>query len=75
MALPKLVSVEELCQATGLKKGSPYDPRIRARLKLPAVRIGKRMMFRESDVIALIERGTEKIPALPGNTCEEGGDE
>jgi predicted DNA-binding transcriptional regulator AlpA len=61
----RLVSVPEASQILGLKEYSFYDARMRQRLGLPQVRIGKGILFRESDILALIERCTERLLPLP----------
>jgi predicted DNA-binding transcriptional regulator AlpA len=65
----KLVSAPEAAEFLGLAVDSVYDGRVRQRLQLPYVRLGKRVMFRQCDLEAVIERGLEKLPPVPS----EGG--
>ena len=49
-------------------------PHVRAKLGLPCVRIGGRVRFLESDIEALIARGREALPPMPGDE-KEGADD
>lgn len=57
----RAISCDEATRVLGLPPRSLYDPRRRQRLGLPAVRLGRRLMFVEADVLALIERGRERL--------------
>ena len=56
--LPK----EEASQRLGVAVRSLEDKRYRARIGLPAVRIGRRIGFDERDIEQLIVRGREPLP-------------
>lgn len=57
----KLLTAREAASVLRGKERSFYDVRYRERLGLRAVRFGKRLLFHESDIRALLRR-----EALPG---------
>jgi predicted DNA-binding transcriptional regulator AlpA len=73
-AIPKLLSVPQVSEITGLKESSILDPRIRQKLQLPMVRLGKRCLFRDCDVAALIERSVVMPLPMPADEVEGGVD-
>jgi hypothetical protein len=66
----KLLSPEETGQRLGgISTNSLRDKRYRLRIGLPAVKVGRRLGFREEDVERLITRGREKV--LCGGAANE----
>ena len=63
--MEKLFTVAEFEAAVPVAKGMSYKPDFRAAIGLPAVKIGRRLFFRESDVQALIDRSVEQLPIMP----------
>lgn len=57
----RILSVAETSRRLNVKSSTPRDPRWRARVHLPLVRIGGRVGFLESDVWAVIQRGREDL--------------
>jgi hypothetical protein len=62
----KLLTLEETASRLGVKSTSLADKRYRFRIGLPAVKVGRRIGFSETDVEKLITRGREKLPAGSG---------
>jgi excisionase family DNA binding protein len=62
-AMVKLLKPEETAEQLGTTREVVYSPRWRSRVGLRAVRVGRSLRFREDDVRALIERGTEGSPS------------
>ncbi len=56
----KVLDVKESAEFIRVRESTVRDPKWRQRVRLPAVRIGRRMLFREQDLLALVERGLEK---------------
>jgi Helix-turn-helix domain len=65
----KTLTLSETAKRLGFKDPSVRDKRVRVRLGLPAVKVGGRLMFLESDVERVLRRGREKLPAK-GEGCE-----
>jgi excisionase family DNA binding protein len=65
----QLRSAEEAAAQLGVSPKSVKGKRWRIRGGLPATKIGRRTMFRESDLEKLISRGRERLP-----TGAEGSD-
>jgi hypothetical protein len=59
----QLFDRNEVAKLLKLSAESLFDPRFRARIGLPAVRIGRTLRFRPEDVNKLISRALEKFPA------------
>jgi hypothetical protein len=64
------MSLEEVAQKLGVSPRSLADKRFRARIELPAVKIGRRVGFDERDVEQLILRGREKMLEEHGQTVQ-----
>jgi hypothetical protein len=58
----RVIPLKETALLLGLSPLSLADKRYRTRLGLPAVRVGRKLGFEETDVEALILRGRESIP-------------
>lgn len=63
----KIYSVDEAAALLKISPRSLADKRYRLKLHLPALKIGRRIVFAEADLLCVLERGRE---ALPG--CAEG---
>ena len=66
----RVMSLEEVAQKLGVSPRSLADKRFRARIELPAVKIGRRVGFDERDVEQLILRGREKRHEEHGQTVQ-----
>lgn len=64
----KLLSLEETAERLTLSPRSLADWRYRARLGLPAVKLGRKVVFEEDAVEQLIIRGREPGHAPEGKT-------
>ncbi len=62
----KVLDVKESAEFIRVRESTVRDPKWRQRVGLPAVRIGRRMLFREQDLLALVERGLEKDECVQG---------
>ena len=60
---PRLLSVDEAAERLGVSPRSLADRRWRARVGLVTTKIGRRALFRESDIDKLILRGVERLTA------------
>jgi hypothetical protein len=58
----RLLTLEEAATRLCLSPRSLCDRRYRGRLGLPAVKVGRRLAFDESDVEKVIARGRERLP-------------
>lgn len=58
----RALGVPEASEMLGVKPRSLSDRRFRIRLGLQARRIGGRIVFLESDLLRLLERGREPLP-------------
>ena len=59
----RLLTIEEAAHRLGdISPRSLSDKRYRARIGLPAVKVGRRVGFREDDVEKLMQRGRERLP-------------
>ena len=66
----RVMSLEEVAQKLGVSPRSLADKRFRARIELPAVKIGRRVGFDEHDVEQLILRGREKMLVERGQAIQ-----
>lgn len=53
----------QVADRLGLSPRTVEDPRWRVRVGLRAVRVGRTLRFRESDLVRLLERSLERLPA------------
>ena len=60
----QLLSVGEAAARLGVSPRSLADKRFRLRVGLAAVRIGRRVKFREEDIGRLVTKGLERLPRL-----------
>jgi len=58
----RALSVSEAAEMLAVSPRSLSDRRFRTRLGLQARRIGGRIVFLESDLMRLLERGRERLP-------------
>jgi len=58
----KLMNVQELSERLNLPTSTIKDKRWRARMGLPAVKLGERVLFREQDVERVITKHLERLP-------------
>jgi len=65
----RLLSVMEAAQRLGVSRVSLLDKRYRARIGLPAIKIGRRIGFTDHDLEQLIIRAREELP----RHCGTGG--
>jgi hypothetical protein len=61
----KLLIPSEVSEILRCRLRSLYEPVYRQRIGLPAVRVGRKFLFKEVDVLRIIEQGTEKFPVRP----------
>lgn len=61
-----LFTAEEAAARLGVSPRSLRDKRWRLRVGLAATRIGRRVGFREDDLVKLITRGRERMPTQAG---------
>ena len=59
----RAISCRQAAGLLSLPARALYDPRRRRRLGLPAVRVGRRLVFIEADVLNLLDRGREHLGA------------
>ena len=52
----------QVAHRLGVSPRTIEDPRWRLRVGLRAVRVGRTLRFRESDLLRLIERSVERLP-------------
>ena len=65
----KLLNPEETAQRLGgISTNSLRDKRYRLRIGLPAVKVGRRLVFREEDIEQLIHCGREQVPVSKETT-------
>jgi len=62
----RLLSKGEAAERLGVSPLSLGDKRYRARIGLPAVKVGRHLGFTEGDVEEIIVRGREKFPVSSG---------
>jgi hypothetical protein len=62
----QLVSVVEAAQRLGVSRVSLRDKRYRARIGLPAIKIGRRIGFADHDLEQLMIRAREELPMRGG---------
>lgn len=58
----QLLSVDQAASRLGVSPRSLVDKRYRLRLGLAAIKIGRRIGFKEIDIEKLIERNREHLP-------------
>jgi len=58
----RAVDVNEAATILGSKPATMYSKPWRDRVGLKAIRIGRALRFRESDLYRLIDKGTERLP-------------
>jgi len=58
----RLLSVEQAAERLNVAPRSLIDRRYRMRIKLSAIKIGRRVGFVEEDIDRLIQRGREHLP-------------
>lgn len=51
-----------------MRRKKLYDPKYRKQIGLPAVKMGKRLLFRDEDIQALVERGLEVFEGKAKNS-------
>ena len=66
----RVIPLEETARLTGFSPLSLADKRFRLRIGLPAVKLGRKLGFEETDVQALILRGRESMP-VEGETHDK----
>jgi hypothetical protein len=59
-----LLSKEEVAKRLSISPLSLSSQIYRARIGLPAIKIGSSLRFRESDIQRLIDKGQEHLPAM-----------
>ncbi len=65
----RTLTIDETAQALCVSARSLGDRRYRARIGLPLRKIGRRTVFLEADVLQLLERGRESLPAPINAAC------
>jgi hypothetical protein len=61
--MEELITTDEAARRLCLAPSSLIDPRFRARLELPCVRVGRKIAFATADIDALITRRKEVLTA------------
>jgi hypothetical protein len=73
-AMDRLLNTGQTARQLGTTREVVYSRRWRSRVGLRAVRIGRALRFRESDVLALIQHGTESSPGARAAPAGSGQD-
>jgi excisionase family DNA binding protein len=73
-AMVRLLKADEAAGQLGTTREVVYSPRWRSRVGLRAVRIGRSLRFRQDDVLALVQRGTESSPGARAGPAVSGQD-
>jgi|GEM_PF-1958463 len=60
-----LCSLKATAKWLGCREGTLRDNRFRARIGLPAIRVGNRLMFSPDDIDEYVERRREQLPIMP----------
>ncbi len=61
----RALDVDSAARLLGVSPRSLADRRYRKKLGLPATKIGRRTVFREADLLSVLERGRQQLPPQP----------
>ena len=67
----RLLTLDETAQRLGVSPRSLADKRYRNRIGLPGTKVGRRIGFKEGDVITVIERGRELLSKQQADNADE----